>query len=221
VGAINVRDLGAVGDGRTDDAPAIQRALDEASNRGGALVFLPGAKYLLRSSLVVNGPNVSVRGEGRSTLLQLAGTAPIGIKTLGIHYTMSDLQLKGTGKEILVASYDPDTGRQMPQDAADPLRYFNTDFSLGTVALDMTSNQYFVYSCRFDYFSVAAIRMDGLGGDTYIDQCTFDQGPSPPYYKTGIGIHVKNADALMLSNSDIIRYGMGIKFEPRTGYNYN
>src|SRR5689334_22949726 len=35
----NVRSLGAVGDGTTDDAPAVQRALDKVGVSGGVVLF--------------------------------------------------------------------------------------------------------------------------------------------------------------------------------------
>jgi hypothetical protein len=54
-GTLNVRHFGAVGDGRTDDAPAIQTALDQTD--GG--LFFPGGDYLLRSGLRLD---MSARG---------------------------------------------------------------------------------------------------------------------------------------------------------------
>ena len=52
----NVRDFGAVGDGKTPDHPAINRAIDAAVAAGGGTVFLPAGTYLsgsihLRSNL--------------------------------------------------------------------------------------------------------------------------------------------------------------------------
>lgn len=44
--ALNVRDFGAKGDGATLDHPAIQRAIDAAHARGGAVVHLPAGTYL-------------------------------------------------------------------------------------------------------------------------------------------------------------------------------
>jgi len=42
----NVKDFGAVGDGKTIDSPAINAAIDEASAKGGGIVVLPEGTYL-------------------------------------------------------------------------------------------------------------------------------------------------------------------------------
>src|SRR3954463_15983976 len=44
----NVRDHGAVGDGKTLDTAAIQKALDACGNAGGGTVLLPPGTYLSR-----------------------------------------------------------------------------------------------------------------------------------------------------------------------------
>ncbi len=50
-GALNVRDFGAKGDGSTDDAGAIARAIQAGIAKGqGATVFFPQGRYLLRNT---------------------------------------------------------------------------------------------------------------------------------------------------------------------------
>lgn len=41
----NVKDFGATGDGRTIDSPAINRAIEKASQEGGGMVYVPAGKY--------------------------------------------------------------------------------------------------------------------------------------------------------------------------------
>ncbi len=45
-GNFNVRDFGAVGDGKTLDSPAIDRAIDAAAAAGGGTVLVPAGTYL-------------------------------------------------------------------------------------------------------------------------------------------------------------------------------
>jgi len=56
----NVKDYGAIGDGKTDDALAIQKAID-AIDQGA--VFIPAGKYFLKSGLNID-KSVVLRGEG-------------------------------------------------------------------------------------------------------------------------------------------------------------
>lgn len=49
----NVRDYGAVGDGTTDDAPAIQAALTAAGAASGGIVFVPAGSYAIGTELKV------------------------------------------------------------------------------------------------------------------------------------------------------------------------
>ena len=43
----NICDFGAIGDGKTDDAPAIQKAIDTCSENGGGTVLIPSGKTYL------------------------------------------------------------------------------------------------------------------------------------------------------------------------------
>jgi len=57
----DVKNRGAVGDGNTDDAPAIQRAIDNAAV--GSVIFFPVGTYLVRSPLVLRS-GITLLGEG-------------------------------------------------------------------------------------------------------------------------------------------------------------
>jgi len=79
---LNVRDFGAVGDGKTDDTAAFTAALKEAGQAGGDLVFVPRGTYLIGGTLevpehvtlegVFRAPTARTQNRG-STLLAVAG----------------------------------------------------------------------------------------------------------------------------------------------------
>ena len=63
---VNVRDLGAKADGKTDDTRAIQKAINQVGAKGGGRVLLPPAKqpYMISSTLVIGRDNVEFYGPG-------------------------------------------------------------------------------------------------------------------------------------------------------------
>ena len=63
----NVRDFGAIGDGRTKDTTALQKALDACAAAGGGTVVVPPGTYLTGS--IVLGANTTLRLESRANLL--------------------------------------------------------------------------------------------------------------------------------------------------------
>lgn len=58
----NIMDYGAMGDGAANDAPAIQKAVDECSQAGGGVVLFPGGR-VYRSGSVVLKSNVEIHLE--------------------------------------------------------------------------------------------------------------------------------------------------------------
>jgi len=83
-GALNVRDFGAVGDGKTDDTAALQAALDAAGKAGGGLVFAPTGDYLIRGRLDVPA-NVVLEGVWRAPTArtQEKGTTLLAVADAG------------------------------------------------------------------------------------------------------------------------------------------
>lgn len=73
---LNVKSLGAVGDGVNDDTPFIQEAIDILSDLGGGTVFIPQGTFLL-SSYGSDGihlyakSNVNIVGTGKNSVLKL------------------------------------------------------------------------------------------------------------------------------------------------------
>jgi hypothetical protein len=58
---VNVQRFGAVGDAKTDDTAAFQRALDAAQMAGGGTVYAPSGQYLFKGTLDIPG-GVTLRG---------------------------------------------------------------------------------------------------------------------------------------------------------------
>ena len=90
---VNVRDKGAKGDGRTDDAAAIQRAIDEVGGKGGT-VFVPDGTYMvdgigpnritLKNRMTFKlSPGATLRtipnGETHSAVLTIAGVSNVTV----------------------------------------------------------------------------------------------------------------------------------------------
>ncbi len=69
----NVKSFGAKGDGVTDDAAAIQTAIDAAATNGD--VVFPGGDYLINTMLIIPSKS-TLRGYGRSSRIVTGDVAP-------------------------------------------------------------------------------------------------------------------------------------------------
>ena len=94
--SINVRDLGAKGDGTTKDTAAFQAALDSCATHGGGIVTVPPGAYLIGS--IVVGPN---------TKLQLQSGAKLAGSTNIADYPLENVRWEGEfrqGHRALISS---------------------------------------------------------------------------------------------------------------------
>jgi hypothetical protein len=96
----NVLDYGAVGDGVTNDAPAIQDAIDAAEVLGG-VVYLPANTYLMSAGVTVPS-NVSIQGDGVvSELKRDVAATPFDFITIengATHIGLYDFYINGVAK---------------------------------------------------------------------------------------------------------------------------
>ena len=96
-GAGTVRAFGARGDGVTDDAPAIQRAIDAAAQAGGGVVTLDPGTYLLRY-------RPSDDGDGGSALTLRSGVTLEGTDRSRCILKLADAQLGPGSYARIIAS---------------------------------------------------------------------------------------------------------------------
>lgn len=72
---IDVRALGAAGDGSSDDSDAIEHAIRIAAGTSGSVVLLPAGTYVVRRTLAVRG-QLTLRGAGVGrTTIRFVGPA--------------------------------------------------------------------------------------------------------------------------------------------------
>jgi hypothetical protein len=93
----DVTHYGAVGDGKADSAPGVQRAIDAAQAAGGAEVYLPAGDYLDANGATIEihtGPAVTLAGSGRDSTRLIQGVAAKGLLSVKAdHSIVQDLTL--------------------------------------------------------------------------------------------------------------------------------
>jgi len=89
---VNVKDLGATGDGSTNDATAFQAALTAVASTGQA-IYVPAGTYKINSVLSTTG-NFNIFGDGEKSVLDFSG----------ITSGSSAITVTGTATEIEVVS---------------------------------------------------------------------------------------------------------------------
>ena len=62
--SVSVKDFGAVGDGVTNDAPAIQAAVNSVIAAGGGTLYFPSGQYLVNTTISINSGGVWLEGSG-------------------------------------------------------------------------------------------------------------------------------------------------------------
>lgn len=99
--SLSVKDFGAVGDGVTDDAAAINAALTAAGSLGKDC-YAPGGTYLCTAKLVVPA-DVTFWGEGRKTKMQSAIPSVDVVELVmlsGDYAAIEHMRLTGTGQVL-------------------------------------------------------------------------------------------------------------------------
>ncbi|MBA4090187.1 MAG: gluconolaconase [Sphingobium sp.] len=96
-----------VGDGRADDGPAIQQAIDKAAEKGGGgIVFLPAGTYRISRTLFL-WPGVRIFGIGQQRPVILLGKDTPGFQRGVAHMLMFTGAKRQTDKDSPPAAFPP------------------------------------------------------------------------------------------------------------------
>lgn len=70
---VSIRDFGALGNGIHDDTSAFSDAIAYLKAGGGGAIYVPPGTYKITGSIVIDSPCISLRGSGRSSVIQGVG----------------------------------------------------------------------------------------------------------------------------------------------------
>ena len=107
---LNAKDFGAKGDGKNDDAPALQAAMDKAAEEGG-VVFLPEGNYRFCKTLEFPG-YVVMEGEGKDKTILTYDFQGEGVeRTIAIREKGKGQTDGRTGLARLTVTINPESGK--------------------------------------------------------------------------------------------------------------
>ncbi len=160
---VSVADLGAKADGKTDDASAIQAAIDRVSRTGGRVLIPKAASpYLIGRSLVIAADNVELFGPGAT--LRLANGAGSG-------KIVDCIEIRGTkakpSKNTIVRGLTIDANFCAQKNAGNP-RGIDCDWASGVSIEGVTIRRAFV-SLTFGMGVAHSEARDCLVTDYYDD----------------------------------------------------
>lgn len=159
---VSVKDFGAVGDGVTNDAAAIQAAIDYVFSANGGEVYVPFGTYICSSTITLKN-NVKIYGDGpKVSILEFTSATGNGI-TLPLNLTKSSIE----GLKLYASSSSTGNG----------ISYIDTSDASRELFLDQYEIEGFKIGIRLAFAINAYIGQGRLIG----------QGAG---VATGIGIHM-------------------------------
>ncbi len=213
----DVKAYGATGNGSTDDASAIQAAINAASSTGG-VVFFPQGTYSIASGLTVTSSNVSFVGvgAGASTLRAAAGHEDIPMLLIGdsistiAHIRVSDLLFDSVNQKTSNAAIKVQLGFKI---WLDRLRFENqyraihifntTETWFSNSDIRNTKENGFVYEADLN-----------SGYDCYLNNIAAD---NPTISNNGIGLNWRGGENMVVHNCDFIHFAVGFQADPPVG----
>ena len=201
---------GATGDGSTDDAAAVQAAIDAAEAAGGGIVYFPEGTYQIGTTLVIDSDNVALLGTGKPSIIRstvgLAGSDVLQVTSDYVH--LRDLQITaasqksgGVGISFSTASYCS-VERCWLQN-----QYHSIKISGGVVIrladLDLRDQV------------KNGVWITGTGNDYYLSKIVADN--SPVSTGSGLLIDCTSEGATWAEDCDFIHFSDGLKIAPASG----
>jgi hypothetical protein len=204
----NVLDYGAAADGTTDDTPAIQAAISNATTYGGGIVLFPAGTYYVAGTITISGIGIHLQGVGATTSVLLAPSAG-NIDTIVFSGVDS-----GAIRDLKISSRSPrGSGRSifLEQTANMSIERVNMDQQFIGIQID---GGY----CHRVHQCFIAISASGTGifigstypqNDTYLDNI-FVTGGSSSY-------HIQKSGAVWMNACDSILSTCGLIIDPPEG----
>jgi hypothetical protein len=200
---INIRDYGATGDGATDDAPYIQRALTAAGP--SQTIYFPSGNYRLGSALSVMNSGITLYGDGDTSRLTHgmgpalhiggAGAAVSNIKVRSLCFYGAPGKFNADGNGVAHA---------ILVDGARDVTVQEVLFSGPGHAIYQVnqSSGLFVFSCRVAGYGRVAF---GLGDGAHVANTTIRQNyPDPSRRGMDYAFYVHNAAKnVLISNCQV------------------
>lgn len=236
----NVKDYGAVGDGRTDDTQALQAAIDAAAAAGGGTVYIPDGEYIVSTqspgTVLVLKDNVKLQGLGEfAPDLQLSSENPAGDIDGIIHISGNN-----TGASNLnVGAFTPFDGQVSGWSIGDGVQVTLDNISAYSVSgygIDLRGegSRVELTNARVGFNDGGGIIAAGLVDSVLSDIVTSDNGGTGldvtgpltvldvhSFYNTGSGIIVRGDDqgqaATLLSGNSNNNTGSGVLIENAKG----
>jgi len=150
----SVRDYGALGNGVTDDRPAIQAALNAAQTNDS--ILLPGGEFLISGTLLVT-KGIKLIGSGRTSRLRAIGAGFNLLYTTANNVQLSDIAFEGAATSDATEQFGIFTD---PGSTASAVRVIGCYFtgpdgsaSMGLnngIKLDAASDGWTISGCQFE-----------------------------------------------------------------------
>ena len=204
---VSVKDFGAVGDGVTNDAAAIQAAVNSLPATGGGLYF-PTGTYLIGSAITINKPGVYF-GDGWATNIRTNSATANSFTVSGAEQVQIE-NMRFTSAVTKTAGWYVDV-------AASANRFRLSDFAMEGAIGGMRTAA--VATCTIERGQIlncvastaVAIRIDA-GFDVSIRDVLSDQAVN-----IFAGIYVTQAGDVTIEDCNIIRCGQALYVNPGVG----